>query len=87
MHSVEKSTHGVFGLLPKTHPKRDKIREFLAVLVLESVEKVEKSEKLYRGLLFRGKRGAFRVMDKRWKDFFVLCKTFQDVLFVERVEK
>ena len=42
MHSVEKSTHGVFGLLPKKHPKRDKIREFLAVLVLEPVESWEK---------------------------------------------
>lgn len=52
MKFVEKSTPSDFRAFRNPHPKKDKIREFVAVLVIDLVEKVEKSEKSCVGQAF-----------------------------------
>ena len=50
MRLVEKPTPSDLPVFRNPHPKKDKIREFVAVLVIDLVEKVEKYPEEFEGL-------------------------------------
>ena len=86
MGLVEKSTPSDFRAFRNPHPKKDKIREFVAVLVIDLVEKVEKSEKSCVGQAFLDIVSVVRGHGKPVENFRRMWKDFSRFRFVETVE-